>query len=57
METPETYLHLTLQHRSTRTCEIDMRAFYDRAWWNHRENRAENGDDGNLTEASSLMRQ
>jgi NAD(P)-dependent dehydrogenase (short-subunit alcohol dehydrogenase family) len=31
----ETYLHLAQQHRSTWTFEIDLRAFSDRAWWNH----------------------
>jgi len=31
----ETYLHLAQQHRSTWTFELDMRAFSDRAWWNH----------------------
>jgi NAD(P)-dependent dehydrogenase (short-subunit alcohol dehydrogenase family) len=31
----ETYLHLAQQHRSTWTFEIDIRAFSDRAWWNH----------------------
>lgn len=31
----ETYLHLARQHRSTWTHEIDVRAFSDRAWWNH----------------------
>jgi NAD(P)-dependent dehydrogenase (short-subunit alcohol dehydrogenase family) len=31
----ETYLHLARQHRSTWTHEIDIRAFSDRAWWNH----------------------
>jgi hypothetical protein len=28
-------IHLTKQHRSTWTHEIDLRAFSDRAWWNH----------------------
>ena len=31
----ETYLHLTQQHRSSWTHEIDIRAFSDQAWWNH----------------------
>jgi NAD(P)-dependent dehydrogenase (short-subunit alcohol dehydrogenase family) len=31
----ETYLHLTNQHRSTWTHEIDLRSFSDRPWWNH----------------------
>lgn len=31
----ETYLHLARQHRSTWTFELDLRAFTDRAWWNH----------------------
>lgn len=31
----ETYVHLAKQHRSTWTHEIDLRAFSDRAWWNH----------------------
>lgn len=31
----ETYLHLARQHRSTWTHELDLRAFSDRAWWNH----------------------
>lgn len=31
----ETYLHLARQHRSTWTFEMDLRAFTDRAWWNH----------------------
>jgi NAD(P)-dependent dehydrogenase (short-subunit alcohol dehydrogenase family) len=31
----ETYLHLASQHRSAWTHEIDLRAFSDRAWWNH----------------------
>jgi len=33
-EIAETY-HLAKQHRSTWTHEIDLRAFSDRAWWNH----------------------
>jgi NAD(P)-dependent dehydrogenase (short-subunit alcohol dehydrogenase family) len=31
----ETYVHLAHQHRSTWTHELDLRAFSDRAWWNH----------------------
>jgi NAD(P)-dependent dehydrogenase (short-subunit alcohol dehydrogenase family) len=31
----ETYLHLAHQHRSAWTFELDLRAFSDRAWWNH----------------------
>ena len=31
----ETYVHLAEQHRSTWTHHIDLRAFSDRAWWNH----------------------
>src|SRR6185369_10859112 len=31
----ETYVHLAKQHRSTWTHELDLRAFSDRAWWNH----------------------
>lgn len=31
----ETYLHLARQHRSTWTFELDLRAYTDRAWWNH----------------------
>lgn len=31
----ETYLHLAQQHRSTWTFELDLRAYSDRAWWNH----------------------
>src|SRR5262245_29088371 len=31
----ETYLHLAQQHRSAWTHELDLRAFSDRAWWNH----------------------
>ena len=34
-EIAETYVHLAKQHRSTWTHEIDLRAFSDRAWWNH----------------------
>lgn len=31
----ETYWHLAQQHRSTWTHELDLRAYSDRAWWNH----------------------
>ena len=31
----DTYFHLTQQHRSTWTFEVDMRSFSDRPWWNH----------------------
>ncbi len=31
----ETYFHVSQQHRSTWTYEIDMRSFTDTAWWNH----------------------
>jgi NAD(P)-dependent dehydrogenase (short-subunit alcohol dehydrogenase family) len=31
----DTYFHLAQQHRSAWTHEIDLRAFSDRAWWNH----------------------
>ena len=31
----DTYLHLSQQHRSSWTHEIDMRSFSDQAWWNH----------------------
>ena len=31
----DTYFHLSQQHRSAWTHEIDMRSFSDRAWWNH----------------------
>jgi hypothetical protein len=30
----ETYFHLSQQHRSAWTYEIDLRAFSDPAWWN-----------------------
>lgn len=30
-----TYFHLSQQHRSAWTHEIDLRAFSDRPWWNH----------------------
>ncbi len=32
----ETYWHLASQHRSAWTFELDLRAFSDGAWWNHR---------------------
>lgn len=31
----ETYFHLSQQHRSAWTHELDLRAFSDLAWWNH----------------------
>ncbi len=31
----DTYFHLSQQHRSAWTHEIDMRSFSDRPWWNH----------------------
>ncbi len=31
----DTYFHLSQQHRSAWTHEIDIRAFSDRPWWNH----------------------
>ncbi|HIG60210.1 MAG TPA: SDR family NAD(P)-dependent oxidoreductase [Gammaproteobacteria bacterium] len=31
----DTYYHIAQQHRSAWTFELDMRAFSDRAWWNH----------------------
>ncbi len=31
----DTYFHVAQQHRSAWTHELDMRAFSDRAWWNH----------------------
>ncbi|MGR9089737.1 MAG: SDR family NAD(P)-dependent oxidoreductase [Gammaproteobacteria bacterium] len=31
----ETYYYLSQQHRSAWTHEIDLRAYSDRAWWNH----------------------
>jgi len=34
-EIAKTYFHLSQQHRSAWTHEIDLRAFSDRAWWNH----------------------
>lgn len=35
-EMAETYWHLANQHRSAWTHELDLRAFSDMAWWNHR---------------------
>lgn len=32
----ETYWHLAHQHRSAWTHELDLRAWSDQAWWNHR---------------------
>ncbi|MEM7218556.1 MAG: SDR family NAD(P)-dependent oxidoreductase [Pseudomonadota bacterium] len=32
----ETYFHLSQQHRSAWTHELDLRTFSDLAWWNHR---------------------
>ena len=34
-EIAETYFHLAHQHRSAWTHELDLRAYSDRAWWNH----------------------
>ena len=34
-EIAETYYHLSQQHRSAWTHELDLRAFSDRPWWNH----------------------
>ena len=34
-EIADTYFHLSQQHRSAWTHEIDLRSFSDRAWWNH----------------------
>ncbi|HZZ37195.1 MAG TPA: SDR family NAD(P)-dependent oxidoreductase [Caulobacteraceae bacterium] len=31
----DTYFHLASQHRTAWTHELDLRAFSDRAWWNH----------------------
>ena len=31
----ETYFHVSQQHRSVWTHELDMRSFSDLAWWNH----------------------
>lgn len=35
-EIAETYFHLAQQHRSAWTHELDLRAFSDLAWWNHK---------------------
>lgn len=35
-EMAETYWHVANQHRSAWTHELDLRAFSDMAWWNHR---------------------
>ena len=32
----ETYYHISQQHRSAWTHELDLRSFSDLAWWNHR---------------------
>lgn len=32
----ETYYHVSQQHRSAWTHELDLRSFSDLAWWNHR---------------------
>lgn len=34
----ETYYHLSQQHRSAWTHELDLRAYSDLAWWNHAVN-------------------
>lgn len=34
-ELAETYFHVSQQHRSAWTHELDLRAFSDRPWWNH----------------------
>ena len=34
-EIADTYFHLSQQHRSAWTHEIDLRSFTDRPWWNH----------------------
>jgi NAD(P)-dependent dehydrogenase (short-subunit alcohol dehydrogenase family) len=34
-EIADTYFHLTKQHRSAWTHEIDVRSFSDLPWWNH----------------------
>lgn len=34
-EVAKAYFYLSQQHRSAWTHEIDLRAFSDRAWWNH----------------------
>jgi NAD(P)-dependent dehydrogenase (short-subunit alcohol dehydrogenase family) len=31
----DTYFHLSQQHRSAWTHELDLRSFSDRPWWNH----------------------
>jgi hypothetical protein len=31
----DSYWHVHQQHRSAWTFEMDLRAFSDRAWWNH----------------------
>ena len=33
----ETYFHVAQQHRSAWTHELDLRAFSDLAWWNHKD--------------------
>lgn len=33
----ETYYHVSQQHRSAWTHELDLRSFSDLAWWNHRD--------------------
>ncbi len=35
VEIADTYFHLTKQHRSAWTHEIDVRSFSDLPWWNH----------------------
>ena len=32
----DTYFHISQQHRSVWTHELDMRSFSDLAWWNHK---------------------
>ena len=34
-EIADTYFHISQQHRSVWTHEIDMRSFSDTPWWNH----------------------
>jgi NAD(P)-dependent dehydrogenase (short-subunit alcohol dehydrogenase family) len=34
-EIADTYFHISQQHRSAWTHELDLRAFSDRPWWNH----------------------
>ena len=34
-EMAETYFHISQQHRSAWTHELDLRAYSDLAWWNH----------------------